>query len=425
MKKFLSLIVVGLAVFSFACSKCSKTDVTDVKTVTIWAHQSQESEVNAIKEIIANFNKAHKHIKAELTIIPSGVKHSYETKVTAAKLSKKLPDILDVDGPFVSQYAWSNILTPIDDMVSNDMRKDFLPSIIKQGTYKDKLYTLGAFESGLAIYFNKDILKEFGITPPTKADDAWQWNEFVDNLKKIHKAGVTPLSLSMNWGPGEWYTYAFTPIMWSAGQKSLISPSGKTTYGFLNSKASAAGLGLFQDLFKKKLSLASPPPDLFEQGKAAFAWNGHWMMDKYSNAKGLNWGLMPLPYIKDQVAPSGSWCWGITTGAKDKKAAFEVLSWIVGPDTGVAPMVKANNAPPSRWSALKYVPEYQKYPRKLFIDQLKNFAHPRPSTPSYGQFSAKASEAIQNISLGKSPWMQLEKAAREIDKVLKEQEKVK
>ena len=248
MKKITICLMLFTLMFSVACSK--KKEVPEGKTiVNIWAHQGQESEVKAIKQIIDSFNKAHTDIEAKLTIIPSGFKHSYETKITSAKLSNKLPDVLDVDGPFVAQYAWSGILEPIGDLVTKQMRKDFLPSIIEQGTYKDKLYTLGAFESGLALYYNKKILDDAGITPPTRIEDAWSWDEFIAILGRVKKKGVVPLSLSMEWGPGEWYTYAFTPLIWSSGQRSIISPDGSKTKGYLDSPRAADAMKKFQSLF--------------------------------------------------------------------------------------------------------------------------------------------------------------------------------
>ncbi len=424
MKKLTICALVLIMCCSVACSK-KKEILPGTTVVTVWAHQGQESEVEAIKNIIKDFNKEHHDIYADLTIIPSGFKHSYEIKVTAAKLSGKLPDILDLDGPFVAQYAWSEILQPLDDLVSKAMRNDFLPSIIEQGTYKGKLFALGAFESGMAVFYNKKFLDEIGVIPPAKIEDAWSWEEFVAVLERVKETGVTPLSLNMEWGPGEWYTYAFTPLVWSAGQKSIISPDGTATEGFLNSSTAVSAMKAFQDLFTKHLSMPTPPPDMFEQGTAAFTWSLHGLMDKYNRAAELEWGLMPLPYIKDRVAPSGSWCWGITTQSKNREAAFEVLSWIVGSETGIVPMVMANNAPPARKSALQLLPQYQRYPRRVFIDQLMKYAHPRPITPSYGVLSEKFSDAVHNIALGEDPKEQLDKAAKAIDVILKQQVTIK
>lgn len=36
----------------------------------------------------------------------------------------------------------------------------YVPSIIQQGSYNNKLYALGAMESSVVLYYNKDMLKK-------------------------------------------------------------------------------------------------------------------------------------------------------------------------------------------------------------------------------------------------------------------------
>lgn len=55
----------------------------------------------------------------------------------------------------------------------------YLDSIIQQGTYNNKLYALGAMESSVGLYYNKDILAEAGVEVPD-ADHPWTWSEFTE-----------------------------------------------------------------------------------------------------------------------------------------------------------------------------------------------------------------------------------------------------
>jgi multiple sugar transport system substrate-binding protein len=96
-----------------------------------------------------------------------------------------LPCLLDFDGPFVYNYAWSGYLLPLDEYVSAEVKADFLPSIIEQGTFAGKLYSLGTFDSGLTIWGNKAYLEKAGVRIPTGIDDAWTQEEFMDALKKL------------------------------------------------------------------------------------------------------------------------------------------------------------------------------------------------------------------------------------------------
>jgi len=120
--------IIGVLILSALLAGCGKGSKTGSNIVTVWAHQGQETEVEAIKAIIASFNEAHKDVQADLKLIPSGGEHYYEDKVNSASMAGQLPDILDLDGPFVAQYAWSNILQPIDKWI-DDNNEDFLEHI--------------------------------------------------------------------------------------------------------------------------------------------------------------------------------------------------------------------------------------------------------------------------------------------------------
>src|SRR3989442_1200729 len=101
----------------------------------------------------------------------------------------------------------------LDKYVSPEMEADFLPSIIKQGTYNHHLYSLGQFDSGLGIYANKQYLSEAGVRIPT-IDNPWTLTEFNNVLAKLKNVpGVEyPLDLKMSTS-GEWFTYGFSPFV--------------------------------------------------------------------------------------------------------------------------------------------------------------------------------------------------------------------
>ena len=102
--------------------------------------------------------------------------YAYEDKVNAT--SPQGPaDILFVDGPTVSVYAANDIIVPLDDMFPEEDWEDFLDSTKNQGTYDGKIYAIGATESSVALYYNRDMLDAAGIKAPDKLEDAWTWSE--------------------------------------------------------------------------------------------------------------------------------------------------------------------------------------------------------------------------------------------------------
>ena len=413
---FILITALGTLIICSSTGCSGKSSGKSDNRVTIWAHQGQEEEVKAIQTIIDSFNVSNPGITAELKTIPSGDKHSYEDKVNAASIADQLPDVLDLDGPFVARYAWANILQPLDRWFTEDELADFLPSIINQGTYNDALYALGAFESSVCLYYNADLFEQEGIAVPKSIDDAWDWETFASVARTLTVPGKRRgVSFKMDYGPGEWFTYGFTPLLWSAGE-DILSPDRQSCTNYLNSKKSVEVLTAFRKLFIDSIATASPAPDVFETGGAAMEWNGHWVLRTYEKIDDFTVGVMPLPRTGEkQKTPCGSWCWGITRNCKNIDNAVAVLKWITGAKTGVIPMVRANGAPPARHSVYKELPEYSNYPRQLFYEQLQKSAQPRPAVPFYPVLSAEFSRMLADITLGADVQKSLENAAQAID----------
>ena len=104
----------------------------------------------------------------------------YSDKINASVMSGDLPDVLTVDGPNIAAYAENGIIQPLAELTDEE-KSIYLESILEQGTYNDKLYALGAMESSVGLYYNKDILEEARISVPD-ADHPWTFTEFLDVL---------------------------------------------------------------------------------------------------------------------------------------------------------------------------------------------------------------------------------------------------
>ena len=59
-----------------------------------------------------------------------------------------------------------------------ELRADLLPSLIAQGTYADKLFALGQYNSGLALVGRRGLLEQASMEYPTSTADAWTFAEF-------------------------------------------------------------------------------------------------------------------------------------------------------------------------------------------------------------------------------------------------------
>jgi len=386
-------------------------------TVSLWFHSGRGAERDALNEILNNFEEQNDTIDVEAVELPEG---SYNDQVQAAAFANDLPCLLDFDGPFVYNYAWGDFLTPLDPYVSEEMREDFLPSIINQGTFQDgQLYSLGQFDSGLAIWANREYLEEAGIRIPT-IEDPWTATEFNQVLADLQELPEVEhaLDLKMNYGRGEWFTYAFSPILQSAGAGLIDRSDYQSADGVLNSETAVNTMETVQSWFDLGYVNPEPAGDTeFIDGDAALSWVGHWEANRYMEELGDDLLLLPMPdFGEGPKTGMGSWNWGITTNCENPDAAWEVLEFILSPNQ-ILIMTDANGAVPARRSALELSEMYgENGPLNLFIQQMEaDFTVPRPITPAYPTITTAFAEAFDNIKDGADVGEELDNAVAEID----------
>lgn len=380
--------------------------------LTAWVHQGTDEERQTNESIINAFNEAYDgQIRVTPEFVPND-RNDYQNRVTSAAVADELPDILDVDGPFVASYAYGKIFRPINDFFDEEYLSDFIPSIIDQGTWNDQLWALGAFGSSIGVMVNQDLIDEAGITVPQTVDEAWDWTRFAEVARELTTDDVFGADFHMDYGAGEWFTYGFSPMIWSNGG-ALLSPEATKATGYMNADPAIEAMSAFQQLFMDQLASDSPAETLFEDGGAAMQWIGPWVIAGFPEE--LNWTVMPLPYHQEQVSPAGSWAWGITQKASNPEAAAEFVRWFLDPETGIVPIVNANRLPPSRSSAYELIDFYDELPYSVYGEQSQKTARVRPVTPGYPVVTARFAEAVADISLGADVEETLSNAAQEID----------
>lgn len=386
-------------------------------TVTVWFHNGQGAEREALEAQVAAFNAQSKRVRVKLVVLPET---DYGALVQSAAETGDLPDLLDFDGPNLYSYAWSGKLRPLDSCVPRAIRADLLPSIRAQGTYAGRLWGVGTFDSGLGLYVRPSVLRKVGARIPTGADDAWTASEFTDILRRLRAAGYRhPLDLKLQElaKRNEWPSYAFAPVLWSAGA-DLIDRTKRRAAGTLNSEQSVRALRILQGWVRDGLVDPNTKDTAFVSGRSPISWVGHWEYRRYTAAYPGDVAIAPLPKFGPTARSGmGSWQWGLPAGAADGDAVWQFLAFLLRPDE-VLRMSAANGAVPARQSVLRRTAEFRPGgPERLYADQLINgTAIPRPETPAYPVITAVFADAVAEIVDGSEVGRTLDAAARRIDR---------
>lgn len=421
LKKVLtSLLAVGMTTALFAgcgSSSSGKKSTSEDGSVSLnmWVHETDSNEGKLYKTLVDEFNEKNKgKISVELTQIPrTGDAGGYDDKVNAALTTGNMPDVFTIDGPSVAANADSGAIVPIGDYFTDDDLKDFNKDIIQQGTYKGKLYTLGAMDSSVLLFYNKDMFAKAGITPAT-VDNPWTWDEFYTAAKKLTKDGVYGANLGLK-DIGEWMTFAFLPMVQSGGS-NIVSEDG-TADGYLNGQDAIDALTFIKKLVDEKIVNATPEDFTFEKQSSAMTLSGSWEPSTLKDYPDVKWGTMPYPIKQKgakQVSPCGSWTFGMSKDCKEenREAAAELIKFLTSTDS-CKRMYGANSMPPARTSAFKDIKEFNEEPLNVISYQLQNTAVARPVIVNYPVLSDQFAKAVANVVNGMDPKEALDDAAEQ------------
>lgn len=414
--------IVAAAVTLTACSGGGgQTDAGDgTGEISIWSLGGTEQEVAALEAAVDGFNSSQEDVTATLRLLSGD---NYTTTILNTP-TDQLPDVLQIDGPTLASFAYNGKLSPISEFVSQDTVGNATPGSIAENTYNGELYGLAQFDSAMGLWGNKSLLDAAGVTYPTSVDDAWTADEFAAALKTLANASPNGTALNIDEGglSGEWGTYGFSPLIWSAGG-NLIEDG--TSAGVLDSDASVAAMTAFAAW--KPYTDSNADGNAFLDGRVALTMGGHWNYPTFSEKFGDDLIALPLPdFGNGPKAGAGSLTWGIGANTKNGKAAGAFLDFLLN-DENVKAMTDANGAPPATKSVFEADTRYQNGgPLSLWGDQLARacasdaitadcVAVYRPVTAGYPTITSNFSSALAAIWGGADPKSELTKAAQSID----------
>ena len=401
MRKHLS-IVLGLAMAASTLSAVpTMAESGDVVNLSIWSPTDREAVEAWWVEKLAEWNEAHPEIQVSREAIDRSDSYAYDNKIATAVTSNDLPSIFYVDGPQVSYYAANGIIVPITEYFTEEDMADIVPSTIAQCTYDGELYAMSATESGVAFYYNKEMLKEAGIDTDDldsrTLENPVTWEEMADIAEKCTTDEHVGAHIIMDHGEG--IPYALEPMYISKG-KDYISDDGKTAEGYVDSEEAVETTAYLADLIAKGYANVDPIQDEFLNGACATMIGGSWEVATLEANASFDWGVTyyPVSDTGKAVSPCGDWSAAISRDCENVEAAGEFLQWLMSTEN-VATYAAAIAKPATRNTAYENeaMADYAEGPRALFVEQLNNTAVPRPRTPSYATFSANYAEAMTNI----------------------------
>jgi len=408
------VLLAGLAASALVLTGCAATEevAEGPVQVSMWSHAAgNNNEILTVKEAITDFNASQTAYEVVLEEFPQ---ESYNDSIIAAAASNSLPCIVDVDGPIMPNWAWSGYMQPLK--ISSALESSLIDGA--KGYYNGELYSAGAWDAALGILVRKSTLDKVGARVPT-VSEPWTLAEFDGLLEAVDATG--DYDYAMDWGngwTGEWYPYAYSPLMQSFGGDLINRDSFESADGAVNSAESVAFGNWFGSTFADGYANPAQTGDRteFVAGTIAIQYNGNWAVKDALEALGDDLLILPPPnFGSGPKIGAGSWQFGVSATCDQAEGANKFIEFILQ-DKYIVAFANRIGLIPATAAAAAGVPNYAPGgPFAIFVDLSNEFAVLRPPTPAYLKMSTIYEKAVADIINGANAKQALDAAADEID----------
>lgn len=404
-----SLIAVAAAA-GIAGTAAARTELS------LWYHGagSTNAEETLVNQLVGEFNASQSDWKVVIETFPQ---LAYNDAVGAAALAGELPDILNVDGPVMPNWAWAGYMQPLG--IDEAKLESYLPGPI--GRWNGEVYSVGLWDAAVALTTRRSTLDKYGIRIPA-LEAPWSLDEFNNALETIAASSdfEYALDLGMAW-KGEWYPYAFSPFLQSFGGDIVDRSTYQSAEGVLNGDEAIAFGEWWQGLFENNLvpgtsqDAADRETGLLE-GKYAMSWNGNWAALPVVEAFGDDALFLPAPdFGNGGKIGAASWQFGISSASEHPEGARAFIEFALqdrwfaafSDGTGLIPVTAS-----AAMDTLNYAPGD---PLEMFYDLSKAQALVRPVTPGYIVQAKVFEKALSDIANGADVPDTLDAAVDEIN----------
>jgi multiple sugar transport system substrate-binding protein len=345
-------------------------------------------------------------------------------KMQAASISDTAPDVAIVRHTYIGPFVAKNMLSPLepDELTAAGIRQeDYDPTVWEFTQFEGKQYTIPLDIHCHAMLYNKKLLSDAGLQPPTTLQE---WETAVGTVTKGDVLGYQTFALGA--GAQEFLTWYWYGIHKQFGGEMMSADGTKAAF---NSPEGVAAVKWMQSIQQKGNPKNSPTTDLARTGKVASWPDGPWIVTLFFNKEKApsadDIDAMPLP----QHDPAKKAVWaqshqfalprqGNPDPAK-RAAALKFISWMTehSVDWAKAGQIPARNS--AREEALTssdpYLTKLQRWAEQL------PYLSFMPPHPKLLEVMPRIAANVEGAILGQwSVEEGLSKAETEVNQILAE-----
>jgi multiple sugar transport system substrate-binding protein len=309
--------------------------------------------------MIKAYQDAHPDVKVKSVTIPQDTGY-VSTKVQLANRSKQgWPDVVFLaDSGEIAALAAPpfDFATPLNDLVPQKTRDDFAPGTISNCTFADKTYCLQNDIAQTVLWYNKQLMKDFGYEVPKTWADYQALGQKVAKEHPGYVIGAMGDHIMLN------------VYYYSSGCPMRDVKSIATVHIDAKAPQCTRVNSLLQPLIDNKtlplISVFDPPfAALGTSNKILMLPGASWMGDfvfktTYKTPKG-QLAAAPMPTWKGEdkaySGAVGGGVWAVSKHAKNTQGAVDMITWLTT-DVGIQtkqPTYPASKTAAAAWSTQK------------------------------------------------------------------------
>ncbi|MCX3066523.1 extracellular solute-binding protein [Cetobacterium somerae] len=330
LKKPLLVLAAGTLFSTIALGKATE--------ITLWEQMEPAVRPTYIK-IVDEFMKKNPDVKVNVVHYSN---EDLRTQFQNASLAGQGPDIVYGPNDNIGIFMVSDLIKPIDKVVSKDLIQKFNEGALKSGMYDNQLYLLPEFLGNqIALLYNKDIV----------ANAPKNWEEFL-KIAQANRTVDAKDKANSKYGflYNEKEPFWFVGFYNGFGGEIFDSKNNPT----LDNQAMIDALTFVRDI-RAKYNLGEAGMDydiasqLFKQKKAAMILNGAWSWKEYEDA-GINLGVAPMPIPSKNgyaLFTNASKGYSLSENTSDKKteALNKFFDYIFSPEINAEISLNQSQAP--------------------------------------------------------------------------------
>lgn len=279
------------------------------------------------------FMKEHPGTKVTVQVSPWG---QYWTKLQTSAAAGNAADVFMMTPANFPLYADNGQLMPVDEQGGPAAAIDgaeYPKALVDAYRWNDKQYGYPKDFDTIAVFYNKKLFTDAGVTAPT---DAWTWEQMVKDAQTISDKNkgknIYGISAAL-WDQGN-----FNPTVYANGG-SFISADMKSADGFTKPET-VEGVQMWTDLIKSgasptmKQMTDTQAGDWFKSGRVAIMWGGSFSVNEYGTAPALkgNLGVVEIPLLKGKrVSMINGLAPMVYAKTKNKDLAAAFAAFVEGP----------------------------------------------------------------------------------------------